>query len=380
MAGTGLLLLIVCANVGGLLLARSAADAKETAVRVALGASRTRITTECLTESLLISLAGSAIGAAGAVVALPLLLRWMPQLPLTTWDLRAFSVDIRTADLAVVGFAMFCCCFTAALAGLVPAWHSSLKDLQPLLKRTTGDIRHHRLQSMLCTFQIAICVVLIVSAGLMERTLSNLHALNLGFDAERVATFSIDSRLGNYSAEQNWELQQRLLREARSLPGVENAAIAGMPVMRGMGIITNMAVPGEKNQLTNMNFITPDYFDVLKMGVLAGRKFQASDKQDAKPLPMVVNEEFVRRFFGSRSPIGARLGRNGEREIIGVVTDSYYRSLRETPPPIAYVLSFGPTMPPNTFILYVRTRTSPAAMDRADPRARAFDRSFDPGL
>src|SRR5262249_35493706 len=160
MAGTGLLLLIVCANVGGLLLARSAAHAKATAVRVALGASRTRIITECLTESLLVALAGSTVGAAAVAVAIPLLIRWLPQLPLTTLDLRPFSIDISPPNVAVVGFAMLCCCLTATVAGLVPAWHSSRKDLHAMLKQTTGDTRHYQLQSVLCAFQIAICVVL----------------------------------------------------------------------------------------------------------------------------------------------------------------------------------------------------------------------------
>jgi len=256
---------------------------------------------------------------------------------------------------------MLCCCLTAVLAGLVPAWHSSRKDLNAMLKQTTGDTRHHRLQSVLCAFQIAICVVLIISAGLMERTLLNLDALNLGFDAENVATFSIDPRLGNYNGEQNWDLQQRLLREVRSLHGVAAAAIAGMPVLRGMGTITTMGVPGEKNQLTNVNSITPDYFDVMHMPLLAGRKFTPSDKQEAIPQPMIVNEQFVRRFIGSRNPIGARLGRNGEREVVGVVGDSYYRSLRESPPSIAYMMGFGPKMNTGAFVLYVRTETSPAA-------------------
>jgi len=151
-----------------------------------------------------------------------------------------------------------------------------------------------------------------------------------------------------------------------------------MPIMRGMGIITNMALPGEKSQLTNLNFVTPDYFDVLKMSILAGREFAPSDTQDAQPQPMVVNEEFVRRFLSTRSPIGARLGAfNSEREIVGVVGDSYYRSLRETPPPIAYTMSFGPEMMPNAFVLYVRTSTSPVAI--IEP-IRKLMRSIDPAI
>jgi predicted permease len=377
MAGSGLLLMIVCANVGGLLLARSAAHAKETALCVALGASRTRIARECLTESFLLSLAGTAAGAGAVAATLPLLVRWMPELPLTGWDLRTFAIDIKTSEFAVVGFVAFCCCATATLSGVVPAWNSSRRDLQLLLKQTTGDVGHHRLQSLLCAFQIAICMVLIVSAGLMERTLSNMHSLNLGFDAQNVVAFSIDPRLANYDSGQVWEFQQRLIREVQPMPGIEAAALAGMPLMRGIGIITTMAVPGETGQLTNLNFVTADYFDVLKMRIVAGRKFAPSEMPDMKPVPIVVNEEFVRRFLGARNPLGARLGRNGENEIVGVVEDSYYRSLRETPPAIAYMMGFGPQRLPGAFVLYVRTRTSPSTV--IEP-LRKLMRSIDPAV
>ncbi len=377
MAGCGLLLLIVCANVGGLLLARSAAKAKETALRVALGASRTRIAAECLTESLLISLVGTAVGAAGVAAAIPLLIRWMPELPLTGWDLRTFALDINTRDFAVVGFLALCCGAIATLSGMFPAWNSSRRDLHALLRQTTGDVRHHQFQSLLCAFQIAVCVILMVSAGLMERTLSNMRSLNVGFDAQNVAIFSIDPRLGNYNSQQIWELQQRLIREVQLMPGIESTALAAMPLMRGIGIITTMAIPGEKGQLTNLNFVTPDYFDVLKMRILVGRNFAPSDTTDMKPVPIVVNEEFVRRFLGARNPIGARLGRNGENEIIGVVGDTYYRSLRETPPAIAYMMGFGPKRLPGAFALYIRTRTSPTTV--IEP-IRKLMRSIDPAV
>src|SRR5215470_14397497 len=210
MAGTALLLLLVCSNVGGLLLARSAAHAKETAVRLALGATRMRIGVQCMIEALLLTFVGGAAGAALAYAAIPLLARWMPQVPFYSFELRTFSVDVRINSRVMV-FAILSCAVTASLSALAPAWRSAHEDLYPVLKGTISDIRHRRLQVILCSLQIAVCVVLIISAGLMIRTVSNLNSLDPGFDGKSMVMFSIDPRLAKYNSEQTWLLQQRLL-------------------------------------------------------------------------------------------------------------------------------------------------------------------------
>jgi FtsX-like permease family len=159
--------------------------------------------------------------------------------------------------------------------------------------------------------------------------------------------------------------------------GVEAVAISGMPLMRGIGTITGITLPGQGQQLTNVNFVTTGYFDLMKMRVVAGRPFQSTDKPDAKPQPVIVNEEFVRRFLQGRKAIAVRLARAGDREIVGVVNDSYYRSLRENPPPILYVSDFGPNAYPRPFVLYIRTRYSPEPM--VEPIRRVLQ-SVDPKI
>jgi putative ABC transport system permease protein len=361
MAGTALLLLIVCSNVGGLLLARGAAHAKETAVRLALGATRQRIIAQYMLESMFLTFSGGAAGTALAFAGIPFLMRWMPKFPLNSIDLRASSVDVHVNSRVIV-FAIASCGITSILSALAPAWSVARDDLYPVLRGVISDIRHRRLQTVLCSVQITLCMVLIVSAGLMIRTLSNLSALDPGFDREHVAIFSIDPRLGKYDSRRIWLLQERLVREAQSIPGVEAAALGSVPLMRGMGMITGIGLPGQGEQLTNVGFVTPEYFEVMKMRVVAGRRFLPTDKPDAKPQPVIVNEAFVRQFLWGRNPVGTHLGRDGNREIIGVVNDSYYRSLRESPPPILYSSPFGPDAYPTPFTLYVRTRNSAEAM------------------
>jgi predicted permease len=262
----------------------------------------------------------------------------------------------------VIVFAILSCTVTASLSALAPAWRSTREDLYTVLKGTISDIRHRRLQIILCSLQITVCVVLITSAGLLIRTLSNLYLLDPGFEGGHIAMFSIDPSLGKYTGEQTWLLQQRLLQEAQSIAGVENAAISVLPLMRGIGTITGIGLPGQAEQMTNINMVTPEYFGLMRMRIVAGREFLPTDKPDAKPEPIVVNEAFVRQFLVNRNPVGTRLGREGQREIVGVVNDSHYRSLRESPPPILYSSPFGPNRYPGPFVLYLRTHNSPEAM------------------
>jgi predicted permease len=185
LAGTGLLLLMVCANVGGLLLARATAREKETAVRLAVGASRGRIVRQWLTESLLLTSVGGGAGIAAAYATMPLLVRWLPPargIGIDPAELRTLSLDLHP-DLRVVAFSITVCALTAVLSAFAPAWRSSRHDLYLALKTTISDTRHRRFQSVLCALQVALCTVLLMSAGLMGRSLSNLRGLNAGFDS-----------------------------------------------------------------------------------------------------------------------------------------------------------------------------------------------------
>ncbi len=370
LAGTGLLLLMVCANVGGLLLARATAREKETAVRLAVGASRGRIVRQWLTESLLLTSIGGGAGIAAAYATMPLLARWLPPargIGLDPAELRTLSLDLHP-DLRVVAFSIAVCALTAGLSAFAPAWRSSRHDLYLALKTTIGDGRQRRFQAALCAIQVALCTVLLMSAGLMARSLSNLRNLNTGFDRDRVVIFSVDPHVRGYDSQQTWSLQNRLLDGARALPGVDAAALAGRALMRGIGLGNSIIFPGQRGDgviNTSMNSVTPEYFDVMGMHLLAGRGLNFGDTEEEGKLEhVVVNEAFVRRFFNGQNPIGRQFDTGKEfvkpkYEIIGVVNDTNYRSLREIPPPIFYEDKFGPKAYPDTFVLHVRTHGDP---------------------
>lgn len=373
LAGTGLLLLMVCANVGGLLLARATAREKETAVRLAVGASRGRIVRQWLTESLLLTAIGGSAGIAAAYLSMPILARWLPPargIGLDPAELRTLSLDLHP-DLRVIAFSIAVCALTTALSAFAPAWRSSRHDLYLALKTTISDRRHQRFQSVLCGIQVALCTVLLLSAGLMERSLSNLRSLNTGFDRDRVVIFSIDPHVRGYDSQQTWSLRQRLLDGARALPGVEAAAIANRALMRGIGLGNAAIFPGQKGDgiiNTSVNDVTADYFGVMGIRLLEGRGFGDADRQEeGKITRVIVNEAFAQRFLAGHSPIGRQftaslsVGKEFEPqyEIIGVVNDTKYRSLREVPPPIYYTYGFGPKAYPDTFILHVRTHGDP---------------------
>ncbi len=281
LAGTGLLLLMVCANVGGLLLARATAREKETAVRLAVGASRGRIVRQWLTESLLLTAVGGGAGIVAPYASMPLLVRWLPPargIGVDPAELRTLSLDLHP-DLSVVAFSIAACALTAVLTAFAPAWRSSRHDLYIALKTTISDKRHQRFQSLLCGIQVALCTVLLMSAGLMARSLSNLRNLNTGFDRDHVVIFSVDPNVRGFNSQQNWSLQQRLVEGARALPGVESAALAGRALMRGIGLVSPIVFPGQPGDgvfNTSMNAVGPNYFDVMGIHLLAGREFTAT--------------------------------------------------------------------------------------------------------
>ena len=376
LAGTGLLLLMVCANVGGLLLARATAREKETALRLAVGASRGRIVRQWLTESLLLTSIGGSAGIAAAYASMPLLVRWLPPargIGIDPAELRTLSLNLHP-DLRVVVFSIAVCALTAVLSAFAPAWRSSRHDLYVALKTTISDTRHRRFQSVLCAIQVALCTVLLMAAGLMARTLSNLRSLNTGFDRDRVAIFSVDPHVRGYDSQQTWSLRQRLLDGARALPDVEAAALANRPLMRGIGLGNAAIFPGQRGDgiiNTSVNDVTAEYFGVMGIRLLEGRGFGEADRQEeGKTTHVIVNETFVQRFLAGQSPIGRQfaaslsVGKEFEPqyEIIGVVNDTKYRSLREIPPAIYYTYAFGPKAYPDAFILHVRTQGDPRAI------------------
>ena len=368
LAGTGLLLLIVSFNVGGLSLARSLVYHKETALRLALGASRLRIVRQILLESSVVTGIGGILGVLFAYMGIPLFLHWIPPIQVGGGELRTVSLAIHP-DVRVIAFCITICGLATVLSAFAPAWQCFHMDLQTALRSAGSDLRQSRVQLVLCALQIALCTLLLLCAGLMVHSLSRLEGLNPGFDREHVATFSIDPRMRRYSSEQTWLLQQRLLAEVRKVPGIQAAGIANTSLMRGVGMKTTVVLPGQKldgHDLMNssLNNITPGYLDAMGIPVLEGRSLRERDLGRPAPAPVLVNDAFVRRFLGGGEAMGRQFAtgkqfRKSEFEIVGVVGDTQYRSMRETPPPIFYSADFGPKVYPGSFALCVRSRGDP---------------------
>jgi predicted permease len=373
LAGTGLLLLMVCANVGGLLLSRAAAREREIAVRFALGASRARILRQWLIESLLVTTIGGAAGILIAYCGLPLLMRWMPPargIGSDPSEIRTLALQVHL-NLRVVAFSIALCALTTVLCALAPAWRSSRSDINMALKSAMSDHRNRLFQEILCGFQIALCTILLLSAGLVIRSLSNLRASDMGFDQSHVTIFSVDPHVRGYDSQKTWALQQRLLDGARTLPGTDGAAIAVRALMRGIGLGSVIVFPGQVGDgviNSSFNSVSPGYFAVMGIQFLQGRNFTKSEtEEEGKVNKAIVNDAFVRKFLNGRNPLGQQFGMGKhylkpQFEIIGVVNDTKYRSLREVSPPILYTNGFGPKSYPDTFILHVRTQGDPHAI------------------
>jgi predicted permease len=383
LAGTGLLLLMVCANVGGLLLSRAIANERETAVRVALGANRARLLRQWLMETLFITLVGGSLGLVVAYAGMPMLMRWMPPahgIGLDPGEIRTLAVHV-SLDFKVALFSLAVLVLTAVLSAVAPAWKSLRCDVNDALKSTISDHRNLVFQSVLCGFQVMLCTTMLISSGLIVRSLMNLRASGTGFDRERVAIFSVDPGVRGYNSEKTWQLRQRVVDGVRGLPGVKRAALAYWALMRGIGVGNSIVFPGQTGGVinTSLNSVTPEYFDLMAIHFLAGRNFAAADAfEPGKLNKVVVNEAFVHKFLSGRSALGERFATgqrfvNPEYEIIGVVNDIKYRSLREIPPPIYYVYDFGPHAYPATFILHVKNRGRSTNNHRAGSQIAEID-------
>jgi predicted permease len=266
MGAVVLLLLLACTNVAGLLLARGAAREPETALRLALGATRGHAIRYCLVESALLSAIGGACGLVIARVFIPLLSHLTP--PGRNIAAEQVQVTLHPAfDFRVFGFAMLLCFIAALLTGLSPAWHASRTDFMSSLKSGTADPKRARLRAVLVGVQVALCTVVLANAGLMVETLRRMDGMNPGFDRERVVTFSLDTKHQTFSEEEKrWRhsLALRLLQETRNLPGVASAAIAGRGLMRGAGLGNRIGLPGTRVSAaellnTSSNVVTPGY-------------------------------------------------------------------------------------------------------------------------
>ncbi len=387
----GLLLLMVCANVAGLLLARSASRRQEIAIRLALGASRARLVRQMLAESFILAAIGGIGGILIAFRAIPLLERAIPPMRDFSAETMPLALHLRP-DLRVLGFSLLLCVMTAVLFGLAPAMQASRaaagSKLHDALRasRASGSWRGRQ---ALVTFEVALCTVLLAAAGLLVRTFEQLEHLDVGFDRDHVVTFTVNPRLIGSTPQQADAVGKAWIEKVRALPGVSSVAVATLGVMRGSGIKMTIVVTGRK--LTSADFmnasgnrVSPEYFETMGLRTLAGRGFTEADRVTANDKqriqPVIVNETFARSFFHGENPIGKTLGYGRDStkpayEIIGVVSDAKYRSLREPIPPTVY--NFASQPDDNRFILHVRTGNRPESI--INPVREAL-RAVDPGM
>ncbi len=335
MVVAGLVLLIACVNLAGLLLARAADRRKEVAIRLALGASRGQLVRQLLTESLLLSMAGGAAGVLLAAWLTALVNVWRP--PIDTLTIARVVMDTR-----VFLFAAAVSIASAFLFGLMPALQSARVGLAGAIKNEAPSEKLRRLNArdLLVTVQVALSVVLLIGSILVVRSLQHALSLNLGFRPEHAAVLSLDLAGQGYSEQRSREFQRRLLDKVRALPGIQVAAIiSGLP-LTATGNMSDVIYlegqpeprPGEIPS-ANLYTITPGYLQAMHTRLIAGRDLDLRDKQDAA-LVALVNETFARRLLAGQDPIGKRFrhGATGKWiQIAGMVEDGKYGSLSESP-------------------------------------------------
>ena len=337
MSLVGLVLLIACANVANMLLARASGRRREIAVRLAIGAARSRIVRQLLAESLALAVLGGAGGLVIAFWATRLLAAFQPALPIPL--AFHFGLDVR-----VLLFAMLVSVATTLLFGLVPALQASRPDLVPALRgeaSTRGGRRAFALRDVLVTGQLALSLVLLVAGALVLRGLHRANQIRPGFDPDRLAVLEFNLKMNGYSNEQATALQQRVTERLRALPGVEKVSLVSRPPLgldHGMeGIrIRGQHGPDDPPALVDSASVDPDYFKALGVAIREGRAFTEADDEHA-PKVVVVNEAMARRYWAGRSPLGERIYTEGfdgpAFEVVGVVADYKVRDVGEEPVP-----------------------------------------------
>jgi predicted permease len=382
MAMVGLVLLIACANVANLMIARSLARQKEVAIRLALGASRGRLVRQLLVESVLLSLTGGLLGLLIAPPTMRLLVSIMPQMdpPLK------FLSD---PNLRALGFTIAVSVFTALVFGLAPALRATRPNLAPTLKDQAGAVAgggQAAWRKLLVSAQVALSLLLLIGAGLFTRSLSNLQDLRPGFEVHDLLSFSVDPTLNGYNTERATAFYRQLTQELAALPGAQSAALALVPPLSFSDWDSDFSVEGYaakagEDMNSHENFVSPGFFAALKIPLEAGRDFTARDGIGALKVA-VVNRKFARRYFGDRDPVGRHIG-NGtdpgtktDIEIVGVVGDTKYETIRDEIPRQVFFpyLQRGRS---GNMTAYVRTDVPPTQMF---PVLRAAVRKLDANL
>ena len=338
----GLVLLIACANLANLLLARAAGRRKEVAIRLAIGAGRGRLIRQLLTESMLLALLGGALGLALAYWTTAFLVSFQPPIPIPV------VLDL-TIDVRVLAFTLVLAMTTGILFGLVPALQATRPDVVSELKdETTALARRYRklgLRNSLVVLQVAASLVLLIGAGLFVRSLSNAQAIDPGFETEKAAIVGFNLEVSNYDVVQGREFYRNLTDRIRSRPGVEAVTLAnriplGIMVRTTETYVEGADVPVDKAPEINVSTVSSGYFETMRVPLLQGRDFSDEDRESA-PGAVIVSEAAAQRFWPGQNAVGKQLRLNDPeappRTVVGVARDTKVITLGEAPRPYIYL-------------------------------------------
>lgn len=330
-----LMLLIVCANVANLLLSRATTRQKEMSVRLSLGATQGRLIRQLLTESVVLASMGGALA-----------------IPLGHWSKRLLPGAAAAAtplDWRVLAFVAAISMLTAIICGLAPALRATGINVNGALKESSGTIVGSRalLGKALLVAQVGISLVLLIGAGLFLRTLQNLRDVDVGFNPHNLVLFRVSPQLNGYEGERTTALYRDMIARLGAVPGVRAVAFSQPGLMArsvssgGLYVQGRPYGPGREGEETiNRLIVSPDFFAAMEMPLLLGRGFSGADHESA-PKVAVINEAAARRFFPDENPVGKRVGYNreaaGDIEIVGLLRDAKYNSVREAAPPTMYV-------------------------------------------
>jgi predicted permease len=345
----GLVLLIACANVANLLLARATARQKEIGVRLALGASRWRLIRQLLTESVLLAVLGGALGILFAL--------WIKDglLATTDWGGRGMRALEPSLDLRVLGFTFALSLLTGIIFGLVPAWRATKIDLAPSLKdsgRGSSAASRSLLSRGLVVVQVALSLLLLVGAGLFLRTLINLQRVEVGFNTRNLLLFGVEPGLIGYKDEKLAQLYQQMSERLEAVPGVQAVTFSRTALLSQSMSSRSVylrgalnAAPDAEGQIkssgpSHIHHVRENFLEAMEIPLLAGRSLKPQD--DAKaPKVVVVNQTFANKYFPNEDPVGKRFTfdstKPDEVEIIGLAKDAKYARQRDEIPPTAYV-------------------------------------------
>jgi predicted permease len=337
MLAVGLVLLIACANVSNLLLARAVSRKKEIAVRLALGASRSRLIRQLLTESLLLAVCG---GAAGLLVAY-----WLPPILLSVVPETGADVNF-SPNLTVLAYAFVLSMITGIIFGLAPALQATKLDLTSALNMQGTAVSHRfsrsRLRSGLVVTQVAVSLVLLISAGLLLRSLQRAQSTDRGFDPEQVLALSLDTTAQGYDSPRTADLYRQLTGRLAALPGVKSVGLASAIPFAGTQF-TGIEIEDRGTKLTgpgfqvNVNVVSPSYFQTLGIPLLRGRQFSRQEVTGSESAA-VVSKAMADRFWPNQDPIGKHFKDNSSSyEIIGVASDISSINLAEHDGPVVYL-------------------------------------------